>query len=39
VLVRPLRREPLEPGLWVMAGRHLLDLRDWDLRMIYSDNF
>ena len=36
VLVRPVRDEMLK-GDWVFAGRRLLDLDNWDLRMIYSD--
>jgi hypothetical protein len=36
VLVRPIRDEMLK-GDWVLADRRLLDLANWDLRMIYSD--
>jgi hypothetical protein len=36
VLVRPIRDEMLK-GDWVLADRQLLDLANWDLRMIYSD--
>lgn len=35
VLVRPFRNELLE-GDWLLAGRRLLDLTSWELRMIYS---
>ena len=36
MLVRPLRKELLQ-GEWSWGGRRLLDLANWDLRMIYSD--
>jgi GNAT superfamily N-acetyltransferase len=36
LLVRPVRDEMLKAD-WVWAGRRLLDLDSWDLRMIYSD--
>jgi hypothetical protein len=39
VLVRSLRRESLDQPRWLVAGRDLLALGDWDLRMIYSDSF
>lgn len=38
VLVRPVRDEMLKAD-WVFANRRLLDLADWDLRMVYSDNY
>ena len=38
VLVRPIRDEMLK-GDWVLADRRLLDLANWDLRMIYSDGY
>ncbi|MGE5278009.1 MAG: GNAT family N-acetyltransferase [Acidobacteriota bacterium] len=35
ILVRPIRQE--EPGQeWIVSGRRLLDMANWDLRMIYS---
>ncbi len=37
VLVRPLRQEILETD-WGLASRQLLDLANWDVRMIYSDD-
>lgn len=36
VLVRPVRDDMLKTD-WVIANRRLLDLANWDLRMIYSD--
>jgi hypothetical protein len=36
VLVRPIRDEMLKDD-WVLADRRLLDVDNWDLRMIYSD--
>lgn len=38
VLVRPVCRD-LEQSDWRLAGQNLLDLANWDLRAIYSDNF
>ncbi len=38
VLVRAVRDEMQEAD-WVVAGRRLLDMANWDLRMIYSDGF
>ena len=38
VLVRPVHQELLTTD-WVLANRKLLDLTNWDLRMIYSDNY
>ncbi|MBA2449738.1 MAG: hypothetical protein H0V51_17080 [Chloroflexi bacterium] len=38
LLVRPVRPE-MPPAEWVVADRPLLDLEQWDLRMIYSDGF
>jgi len=35
LLVRPIRDEALD-GDWLFAGRRLLDMRNWDLRMLYS---
>jgi len=35
VLVRSVRDEMLESD-WVLAGRRLLDLSNWDLRLLYS---
>ena len=35
VLVRPARGGPAE-GEWTIAGRPLLDLASWDLRLLYS---
>jgi hypothetical protein len=36
VLVRPVRDDMLNTE-WTVEGRRLLDLSNWDLRMIYSD--
>jgi hypothetical protein len=38
VLLRSLGQEMRQPN-WVLAGRNLLNRADWDLRMIYSDNY
>ena len=38
LLVRAVRDEMQEAD-WVVAGRRLLDMANWDLRMIYSDGF
>jgi hypothetical protein len=38
VLVRPVHDEMLMAD-WVFAGRRLLDLANWKLRMIYSDAY
>ena len=38
VLVRPVHDEMLKAD-WVFAGRRLLDLANWKLRMIYSDAY
>ncbi len=38
VLVRAVRDEMQEAD-WVVAGRRLLDMANWDLRMIYSDGY
>jgi len=35
ILVRTVRRDQLKDE-WVLAGRPLLDLASWDLRMLYS---
>lgn len=35
ILVRPIREERLRED-WVVSGRRLLDMANWDLRMIYS---
>jgi GNAT superfamily N-acetyltransferase len=35
ILVRPIHRGQLD-GEWMLAGRRLLDLASWDLRMLYS---
>jgi hypothetical protein len=35
LLVRPIRAAELD-GDWLFAGRRLLDLHSWDLRMLYS---
>ena len=39
VLLRAVRQDMLKETDWLMAQRRLLDLDNWDLRMIYSDNF
>jgi hypothetical protein len=38
VLLRAVRRDMLKEVDWVLADRRLLDLHNWDLRMIYADN-
>lgn len=38
ILTRPVRQEMLKTD-WVVADCHLLDLTNWDLRMIFSDDF
>jgi hypothetical protein len=38
VLVRPTRDDPTE-GDWILGSQRLLDLGNWDLRMIYSEGF
>lgn len=38
VLVKSLAPET-PPSDWVLANRRLLDVGNWDLRMIYSDNY
>lgn len=38
VLVRPASKEILKTD-WTYANRQLLNLADWDLRMLYSDAF
>ena len=38
VLVRPVRDEMLHAD-WILADRRLLDLTNWDLRMVYSDTY
>ncbi len=38
ILVKPLRHK-IQQLDWVLAGRDLLDPANWDLRMIYSDNY
>ena len=38
VLVRPVRSD-IPPTDWRLGDRDLLNLADWDLRAIYSDNF
>ncbi len=35
LLVRPVRDEDVR-GEWLLAGRGLLDLENWDVRMLYS---
>ncbi len=35
ILVRPIRQEQLRED-WMVSGRRLLDMANWDLRMIYS---
>jgi len=37
--MRGWRAAHLPPAEWVVADRPLLDLEQWDLRMIYSDGF
>jgi Acetyltransferase (GNAT) domain len=39
VLLRAVRPDMSKEADWVMGHRRLLDLDNWDLRMIYSDNF
>lgn len=38
VLVRPVHQEKLS-GDWTFGNRRMLDVADWDVRPIYSDNF
>jgi GNAT superfamily N-acetyltransferase len=38
VLVRPVRQEMPQTD-WFLGDLHLLELANWDLRQIYSDNF
>jgi hypothetical protein len=38
ILVRPVRPEMLHLD-WVLANRQLLDMSDWDVRAIYSDDY
>jgi hypothetical protein len=38
VLVRPTCDHPTEAD-WLLGNQQLLDLKNWDLRMIYSDGF
>jgi hypothetical protein len=38
ILVRPVRDDMREED-WVIAGRRLLEIGDWDLRMIDSDAY
>lgn len=38
VLMRPVRDEMLKAD-WLLADRRLLELGNWDLRMIYSDSY
>jgi GNAT superfamily N-acetyltransferase len=38
VLLRAVQQDLLKEGDWVVAQRRLLDLDNWDLRMIYADN-
>ena len=33
------RYQEISSSDWVLANRQLLDLANWDLRMIYSDNY
>jgi hypothetical protein len=35
LLLRPIGPEPPSQD-WILAGRQLLDLSNWDLRLIYS---
>lgn len=35
LLARPIRNEELD-GDWLFAGQPLLDMKSWDLRMLYS---
>ena len=35
VLIRPVRDDALRTN-WTIGGRRLLDLANWDLRMLYS---
>lgn len=39
VLLRAVRQDMLKEADWVIAHRRLSDLDNWDLRMIYSDNY
>jgi hypothetical protein len=39
VLLKAVRRDILAEADWVIAHRRLLDLDNWDLRMIYADNY
>jgi hypothetical protein len=38
ILIRSVRDE-MSPADWVLANHDLLDLANWDLRMIYSDAY
>ena len=38
ILIRPVRSYRLQTD-WIMADRRLLDPANWDLRMIFSDDF
>lgn len=38
ILVRPVRPEMLHLD-WVLANRRLLDMSEWDVRAIYSDDY
>ena len=35
VITRPVRND-LPPDMWMISDRHLLDISNWDLRMLYS---
>lgn len=39
VLLKAIGREMQGETDWVMAGRRLLDLKNWDLRMLYADSY
>ena len=38
ILVRPVRSEMLQLD-WKLANRRLLDMSNWDVRAIYSDDY
>jgi hypothetical protein len=39
ILIRPIRKEMLKVSEWTLGGHRLLDAANWDLRMLYSDDF
>ena len=39
ILILPVRKELLKVSEWTLGGHRLLDAANWDLRMLYSDDF